>query len=119
MKKKVLVVENDQAIIEIVSLILEDEGYEVKALDTHSQILETIINYKPDVIILDIIRPSEEGTLLCLTLKKNAKTKHIPVIAFSTHPKVLTAIKEICADDVVPKPFDVAELINAVEMQLQ
>jgi DNA-binding response OmpR family regulator len=119
MKKKILVMENDPAIIEIVSLILEDEGYEVKALNTESRILEVIDDYKPDVIILDIIRPSEEGTLLCLTLKQNAKTKHIPVIVFSTHPKVLTTLKEVCADDVVPKPFDVAELINAVEMQLQ
>ncbi|PAW95385.1 hypothetical protein CKK33_18525 [Mucilaginibacter sp. MD40] len=118
MKKKILVMENDQAIIEIVSLILEDEGYEVKALNTESRILDVINEYKPNVIILDIIRPSEAGTLLCLTLKENPKTKHIPVIVFSTHPKVLTALKEVCADDVVPKPFDVAELINAVETQL-
>jgi DNA-binding response OmpR family regulator len=101
-----------------VSLILEDKGYEVKALNKESRVLAVSEDYKPDVIILDIIRPSEEGTLLCLALKKDPKTKHIPVIVFSTHPKLLTVLKEVCADEVVPKPFDVAELVHAVEMQL-
>ncbi len=118
MKKKILVIENDEALLEIVTYVLEDEGYKVKTLHTQALIFEAIENYQPDAIILDIIRPSEEGTEICRTLKANHKTKHIPVIVYSTHPKVMTTIKEVCADEVVPKPFDVAELVNAVEIQL-
>ena len=118
MKKKILILERNEDILELVSYVLKDEGYNVKGLSTEKRIWEEIEDYKPNVILLDIIKPSEEGTKVCTMLKKNIETKHIPIIVFSTHPKVLTTIKEVCADEVIPKPFNISELVNAVEMQL-
>ncbi len=118
MKKKILVIENDESILEMVSYVLKEEGYEVKAFHTQKWLFEHVEAYKPDAILLDVIKPTPEGTEICRTLKANLTTKHIPVIVFSTHLKVMETIKQVCADEVVPKPFDVSELISAVEMHL-
>jgi DNA-binding response OmpR family regulator len=118
MKKKILVFERDAAILEIVAYVLIDEGYHVKALDSSSSIFEAVVEYMPDAILLDVIRPTEEGAEVCQMLKKHPKTKHIPVIVYSTHPKVLATIKQVCADEVLPKPFDISVLVDTVETQL-
>jgi DNA-binding response OmpR family regulator len=118
MKKRIFVVENDDAILEIVASLLADEGYDVKAIKPHESIYEQIEQYKPHVIILDIIRPTEKGTELCRTLKADKRTKHIPVVVMSTHSKVAETIKSVCADEVLNKPFDISDLLNTIELQL-
>ena len=119
MKKKIFILEKDKGILEMVSYVLEDEGYDVKAITTEHGIFEHIENYKPDAILLDIVTPSEQGMEICRTLKVNTKTKHIPVIVLSTHSKVIETIKKVCADDVLPKPFDIDVLINMLRIQLK
>jgi CheY-like chemotaxis protein len=118
MKKRIFVVENDETILEIVESLLIDEGYDVKAIQPEGSIYEQIEHYKPDVILLDIIKPTDQGTELCRTLKADYRTKHIPVVVLSTHSKVAETIKSVCADEVVPKPFDIFDLLNTIELQL-
>ena len=118
MKKKIFVVENDPSILEIVTSLLTDEGYEVKALNMEDGIFEEIEVFKPHVILLDIVKPTEKGTLICRTLKADKRTKHIPVIVLSTHSKMVEAVKNVCADEVIPKPFDIFDLLNTIELQL-
>jgi len=118
MKKKIFVVENDEAILEIVESLLVDEGYDVKAVRSGESIYEQIERYKPNVILLDIIKPTDAGTELCRTLKADKRTRHIPVVVMSTHAKVAETIKSVCADEVVPKPFDIFDFLNAIQLQL-
>ena len=115
MKKKILVMEKDDSILEIVSYVLKDAGYNVKALNAEDGMYEQVITYKPDAILLDIIAPSTKGTEVCNTLKEDQKTKHIPVIVYSTHAKIAQTIKQVCADEVLPKPFDIDELLGVIE----
>ena len=107
--------EKDDAILEIVCYVLKDAGYDVRALNAEDGIYDHISSYNPDIILLDIVTPTPKGTEVCNTLKTNKKTKHIPVIVFSTHPKVTQTIKQVCADEVLPKPFDVDELLKVIE----
>jgi len=118
MKKKIFVVENDPSILEIVTSLLTDEGYEVKALINEDGIFDEIEDFKPHVILLDIVRPTERGTLICRTLKADKKTKHIPVIVLSTHSKMVETVKNVCADEVIPKPFDICNLLDTIELHL-
>jgi len=118
MKKKIFVVENDEAILEIVESLLVDEGYDVKAIQSGESIYDQIERYKPNVILLDIIKPTDRGSELCRTLKADKRTKHIPVVVMSTHAKVTETIKSVCADEVVPKPFDIFDLLNTIQLQL-
>lgn len=109
--------DRDKDILEIITYILTDRGYEVVSSPTEDGILKQILEFNPDAILLDIIRPSIEGTELCRAIKSTATTKHIPVIVLSTHTKV-AAVKEVCADEIVPKPFDISELVHILERQL-
>lgn len=118
MKKRILVVENDPNILEIIAIVLSEEGYEVNSLSSGDGIFGYIKQFKPDVILLDVIRTTDEGTALCRAIKAAEGSAHIPVIVLSTHPKAKQT-KEICADEVVPKPFDLMDLVAAVEQQLQ
>lgn len=117
MKKKVLVVERDKDILEIVTYILRDKGYDVLASQSEEGIFNQILTFKPDAILLDIIQPSDQGTELCRQIKAADNIKHIPVIVLSTHTKA-ASMKEVCADDILPKPFDISDLVDVLEKQL-
>lgn len=118
MAKKVVIIEKDRDILDVVSYILKEAGYTVSAFETENVSLEKIITEKPDLILLDVINVSEEGTALCESIKKNSRLGNIPIVALSTHLKP-QLIKETCADEVMKKPFDIDELIQVVEDHIQ
>jgi CheY-like chemotaxis protein len=117
-KKRILVVENNKDILELISLLLDEAGYELSLYTNERGIFNHIIEFKPDAILLDIIRPTIEGTELCRQIKEAERTKHIPVIVLSTHPQI-QKVKEVCADDIVEKPFDVDGLLFTLQEQLK
>lgn len=115
--KHILVVDNDRAILELIGIILRDAGYAVSLSSNEGEVLELINQLQPDAIILDVFRPTHEGTELCRLLKEAEATSHIPVIVLSTHPKI-EKVKEICADEVLAKPFDIDGLLEVLHEQL-
>lgn len=117
MKKRILVVENDQDIRDILTTILTEEGYEIMTFKSTEINSENISSFKPDAILLDIIRPTDEGTELCKQIKSAKTTKHIPVIVMSTYSKA-DILEEICADKVIAKPFDIDVLVNTIQNKL-
>jgi DNA-binding response OmpR family regulator len=114
MSRTILVSETDEDILEIVTFILANQGYNVKPLKSEEAALQTIVEVKPCAIILDVIRVSEEGTKLCREIKRTKGTMHIPVIVLSTQAKA-KILKDSYADEVLLKPFDINEFIAAVE----
>lgn len=113
-----MIVEKDSDILFVLTHIFEQQGYTVTALDSERGVLERIKNEKPDAVVLDIMQPTPAGTELCRGIKETEEIKDIPVIVLSTHVEA-RRIQDICADKVLGKPFDVIELIDAVESQLQ
>lgn len=118
MKKRVLVIENDQHILELIGLILDEAGYETALYGNEAHIFDHIVNFRPDAIILDIFKPTLEGTELCRQLNEAQQTSHIPIIALSTHPQI-QKFKEICADETVSKPFNIDGLLEVLQEQLR
>lgn len=116
MKKKILLIENDIDISAIITLVLEEEGYDVLCITNYDNIFELINSYQPDIILLDVVKPTTEGTALCRELNLADESAHIPVIVLSTHPHI-SKVKEICADEVVQKPFDIDNLLAVVKEQ--
>ena len=117
MKKKILVFDKNTDILDMITLILTQEGYIVDAIFNHDLVTKRIEEFQPDAILLDVLSPTAQGTALCESIKAAETTCHIPVIVLSTHPKY-QVIKEICADEVIAKPFDIELLISVVEEQL-
>lgn len=117
MKKKILVLEKNKDILDLIGIVLNDAGYAADLISSDELIFDHIKNFQPDIILLDIIRPTTEGTAICEAIKAAENTASIPVIVLSTHPRA-EIVKEICADEVIAKPFDISFLISVIEQQL-
>jgi len=111
-------VENNRDILELIAIVLDEAGYELSLHTNENFLFEKIIEFNPDVIVLDIVRPTVEGTELCRQIKEAEGTTHIPVIVLSTHPQI-HRVKEICADEIVPKPFDIDGLLETLQEQFK
>ena len=112
--KKILVVDDDEGILDMVQLVLEDEGYEVQtSLD--GALFQQMHSELPDLILLDILLSGEDGRELCQRVKSREQTRHIPVILFSAHSTSRDITATTGADAILPKPFHLNELLHLIE----
>lgn len=119
MKKRILVIDDDEDILTILNIIFEDEGYEVISLNTGATAEEVQIIH-PDLILLDvrIIGFNKTGDQICNEIKSRASTRDIPVILLSAEINVPQLAQESRADGYLRKPFDVKELVDHVNQIL-
>ncbi|WP_092471207.1 response regulator transcription factor [Desulfotruncus arcticus] len=118
---RILVVDDEKNIIELLRFNLEREGLEVIAAYDGQQAVEQARTEKPDLIILDIMLPLMDGLEVCRQLNQQAETRNIPVIMLSAKGDELDKILglEIGADDYVTKPFSPRELVARVKARLR
>jgi DNA-binding response OmpR family regulator len=114
MGKRVLVIDDDKAILEAVGSILKYEDYDVRTTVTPENINDDIDEFNPDLILLDINLGSFNGLQICRTLKGNPQTKSIPVIILSADDSIFDAIQIFGADDIILKPLDLNILLETV-----
>jgi DNA-binding response OmpR family regulator len=120
-KKFVLIVDDDPDTVDAVGMILENHGYEVGRAYDGIEGEKAVNDRRPDLLILDVMMPRKDGYTLCAELKKDSRTRDIPII-------LLTAVAEAVqtttyshaggmateADDYMPKPVDTASLMASV-----
>ena len=111
MRKKVLIVENDEDIRNIVGYILENEGYEVAGCN---YTLENLPTMTADLILLDEWVNQKEGPMLCKEIKALEKFAQVPVVIFSTSMDIAGIAANCKANGYVQKPFDLDMLISEV-----
>jgi DNA-binding response OmpR family regulator len=112
MKKRVLIIENDIDIQNIVSYLLEAEGYDVIAIRPIPA--DQIFQYRADLMLLDEWIDKRQGHMLCTEIKNIHEIKHIPVVIFSTAQNIEEIAANCHADGYVRKPFELEDLINEV-----
>lgn len=120
-KKKIMVVDDEESLIELVSAVMEEENYEVITAMSGEECLEKLKAEKPDLIILDMMMPGMSGREVCEKIKANPKTKDLKV-AFLTVAKfsetgknTLTEMKVL---DYITKPFDNDDLKKRVKKMI-
>src|SRR5437870_5702463 len=113
-KRKILVADDDPAILEALILMLEDAGYEVKTT-TNGATIQEVYKELPDLILLDIWMSGVDGRDICKQLKHQKKTKHIPIIMISANRDTEDIAKKAGADDFIAKPFEMKNLLAKVE----
>lgn len=117
-KQKILIVDDDENISELVSLYLKKECFDTKCVSDGQTAIDVLSGYKPDLILLDIMLPGADGYE---TLRKIRKQNNVPVIMLSakgeTFDKVLGL--ELGADDYIMKPFDSKEMVSRVKAVLR
>lgn len=112
MKKKILIIENDADIRNVVTFILQQEGYEVRGSSYTST---DLLHANADLIVLDEWINKREGHMLCKEIKAIEMLNHIPVIIFSTAMDIADIAKVCLADGFVHKPFEIDALITEVK----
>ena len=118
MKYKILVVDDDRNICELLRLYLEKEGFETVVANDGEQAVEYANKYTPDLILLDIMLPKLDGWQVCRQIRKTLETPIIMLTAKGeTFDKILGL--ELGADDYITKPFDTKEVIARVKAVLR
>ncbi len=112
--KKIVVAEDDPGIIEVVKIILEDEGHAVFIAPTKPEVLALVDKQSPDIIFLDIMLAGATGKDIASTLKQNPKTSHIPIVLLSANSDLKEIAKKAKVTDHLQKPFEISELLDMV-----
>ncbi|MDB5147880.1 MAG: response regulator [Mucilaginibacter sp.] len=113
---RILIVDDDPDLLDILSFFLTSSGYEVHTLPKGDAIFEHIAAFRPDLILMDVMLAGMDGREICKGIKANPQTL-MPVILISgTHDLALTQTG--APDDFLAKPFDLDELLEKVAFQL-
>ncbi|SDP18133.1 two-component system, OmpR family, phosphate regulon response regulator PhoB [Mucilaginibacter sp. OK268] len=117
--RRILAVDDDSDILEVLQYILEDSGYEVITLADGHYLFDKIKESQPDLILLDIMLGNLDGRDLCKSVKSRIETHDIPVILISASHEVSKTLNQIGApDDFIAKPFDIDVLLRSINRQL-
>ncbi len=111
--KKILLVDDDLAILDAMSIMLEDEGYEVE-VSSDGNPEKNIEKFAPDLILLDIWMSGIDGRTICKTLKTKKETKHIPIIMVSANKDAEKISQDAGANGFLSKPFEMKELFSII-----
>jgi CheY-like chemotaxis protein len=112
---RVLVVDDDAAIRELLRDILGAEGYEVDEAINGKEAVERARSNPPAAVLMDLMMPVVSGVEATTTLKNDPKTARIPILAMSAGRNINTMAGIVPADGFVAKPFDLGALITAIE----
>lgn len=118
---KIYIVEDDSEIREMETYALTGAGYSVMAFGESVSFYKALSTQKPDLIILDIMLPNEDGLSVLNKLKKNSTTKYIPVMFVTARTTELDKVKGLDsgADDYLVKPFGIMEFLSRVKALLR
>ena len=117
-KQKILIVDDDTNIAELISLYLTKECFETKMVEDGEEALRAFEEFQPNLILLDLMLPGIDGYEVCRTVRK---TSSVPIIMLSAKGEIFDKVLglELGADDYMMKPFDSKELVARVKAVLR
>ena len=120
-REKILIVEDDPDIVEMISYNLKKEGYKTLSVFNGEEAIDVAKKELPNLIILDLMLPGMDGLEVCFILRKNEPTAHIPIIMLTAKSQEADKVVglELGADDYITKPFSPRELIARIKAVLR
>lgn len=117
----IYIVEDDRNIREIEGFALKNSGFQIQDYSNAKDFYRAVKEKKPDLVLLDIMLPDEDGLEILQKIRKNPETKRLPVIMVTAKATELDRVKGLDggADDYIIKPFGVMELISRVKALLR
>jgi two-component system phosphate regulon response regulator PhoB len=121
MKLKVLIVEDENSLLELLKFNFTKDGFKVDTAMDGETALEKILNKAPDLLVLDWMLPKLSGIELCRRIRKNKEIKNLPIIILTARGEEDDRLRglETGADDYITKPFSVNELMARVKAVLR
>lgn len=111
MKKRVLLIDDDDALLEVLNEALCYEGYTVRCIQNSSSVFSEIQEFQPDIIVTDYILNGINGGELCHQIKQDINTNHLPVLILSAYPKMINWLEYYGCDAFIAKPFDLYDFM--------
>jgi excisionase family DNA binding protein len=121
-KRKVLIVDDDAEIVELLMDVLDKDGrFELKTASSGYEAGMATERFQPELILLDYMLPDVNGNIVCQTIKKNPQFENIKIIIISgvVKQEEIAQLLKSGAEDFIRKPFDINELINKITAALQ
>lgn len=117
-RQKILIVDDDENIAELISLYLTKEFFNTKIVSTGREAIEDFASWKPNLILLDLMLPEIDGYQVCREIRQKS---NVPIIMLSAKAEVFDKVLglELGADDYIVKPFDAKELVARVKAVLR
>jgi DNA-binding response OmpR family regulator len=117
MSKRIIVVDDDRELLEIITFVLVRHGFCVEGISSGLSMQRLLTSQLPDLIILDVMMPGEDGYHICSSLRKDPATQHIPVMMITAHPEdIYERISiDLGAVEHITKPFHPLELAEKVK----
>jgi len=118
---KVLLVDDDEQILRSLRVYLELENFTVDTADNGKEALKRLTEFKPDIIVLDIMMPEMDGFEVLEIMKNDASLKNIPVIMLTAKGQDVDVLKgyKMGASSYMTKPFNLNELVENIELVLK
>lgn len=112
--KRILIVDDDEAILDAISIAITSEGYKVETLTEGDNTLARARDFKPNLILLDFLLSGKDGSEIVKDIKNDNTLKDVPVIIFSAHPSARETALGSGADEYLAKPFDIDHLFKLI-----
>ncbi len=119
--KKILIVDDSETIRRTAEALLKREGYDVAVAEDGLRAFAAIVDFKPQIIFLDIMMPRLDGYQVCSVIKNNPEYSHIPVIMLSSKDNIFDKARGRVSGSefFMSKPFSKEELVNIVNQHLK
>ncbi|GAB4294806.1 MAG: response regulator [Desulfuromonadia bacterium] len=115
-KRTILIVEDEESLLKLESILLTSKGFEVKGVIDGAAALKSISEELPDLVVLDIMLPGIDGFEVCRRIKNDPRTAHIPVVMLTAKKSAQDQKRgeEVGADAYITKPFKSAHVVETI-----
>lgn len=111
---RILIIDDDPDVRTLIGLVLQKEGYDVDTASCRDEALKKLIQFSPEVVLLDVLLSGSDGRKLCQQIKHDEKTSKTTVIMISAHPGAAEKIESYGADDFITKPVNTGVLLEKI-----
>lgn len=118
MKPSVLVVDDDAAVRELLTILLAEEGYRVRSAGDAYAAMDLVSSEAPGLLLVDLMMPGVSGAEFLTRLRRDSRWAALPVILISAHPRLREVAEELGACAALAKPFDVSQLLEQIARAL-
>jgi DNA-binding response OmpR family regulator len=119
MSQRILILDDDPDLLQVLSILLVDSGYEVLALASGEKVFESIKSFHPNLVLMDVMLAGMDGRAICRSIKERPNTLALPVILISASGGLAQSMLQRGApNDYLAKPFDLNFLLEKIKNQL-